>query len=215
MLPHMPPERRKFVHDVSGFTCLLVAWLMTKSLFSSRAFIGWTRRWWTKSLTEGQFVLPRSDRARHRANPILISVQLLRRVDTRVPTPLLSTVIGTSAPPPSLGKLADLRALKSAGAGGAQSPSWRPALAPTPKPAPQSTSGGPPRGWTSVVARPSSAAATPLVAPKPTTSLGGLSTSLGGLARTPTPTHASALRRETPVDRASSSVPVPDNWEDD
>lgn len=66
-----------------------------------------------------------------------------------------------------------------------------------------------------MVARPPSAAATPLAAPKPTTSLGGLSTSLGGLARTPTPTHASALRRETPVDRASSSVPVPDNWEDD
>ena len=155
----------------------------------------------------------------HRANPILISVQLLRRVDTRVPTPLLSTVIGTSAPPPSLGKLADLRALKSAGGGGAQSPSWRPAVAPTPKPVPQFqfTSGGPPRGWTSVVARPSSGAATPLVAPKPTTSPGGLSASLGGLARTPTPTtaHASALRRETPVDRASSSVPVPDNWEDD
>lgn len=151
--------------------------------------------------------LPRS----HRANLTLISVQLLRRVDTRVPTPLLSTVIGTSAPPPSLGKLADLRALKSAGGGGAQSPSWRPpALAPTtPRPVPQTTSGGPPRGWTSVVARPSS---TPLVAPKPTTSLGGLSASLGG---TPTPT-THALRRETPVDRASSLVlPVPDNWEDD
>jgi hypothetical protein len=207
----MPPERRKFVHDVSSFTFLLVAQLMTTFLFSSRAFIGWTRRWWTKSLTEGKFVLPRS----HRANPILISVQLLRRVDTRVPTPLLSTAIGTSAPPPSLGKLADLRALKSAGGGGAQSPSWRPALTPTPKPVPQSASGGPPRGWTSVVARPSSAVATPLVAPKPTTSLGGLSASSGGLARTPTPTHASALRRETPVDRASSSVVVPDNWEDD
>lgn len=184
VLPHMPPERRKFVHDLASVYRM-----------------------------DTQMV----DQEPHR------SVQLLRRVDTRVPTPLLSTVIGTSAPPPpSLGKLADLRALKNAGGGaGAQSPSWRPALAPTPKPASQSTSGGPPRGWTAVVARPSSAAAaTPLVAPKPTTSLGGgLSASLGGLARTPTPTttttHASALRRATPVDRASSSVPVPDNWEDD
>lgn len=173
VLPHMPPERRKFVHDLASVYRM-----------------------------DTQMV----DQEPHR------SVQLLRRVDTRVPTPLLSTVIGTSAPPPSLGKLADLRALKSAGA---QSPSWRPAA---PKPVPQSSSGGPPRGWTSVVARPSSA--TPLVAPKPTTSLGGLSAASlgGGLARTPTPTHSSSaltLRRETPVDRASSSVPVPDSWEDD
>ncbi|KAF8800801.1 hypothetical protein BYT27DRAFT_7227305 [Phlegmacium glaucopus] len=64
VLPHMPPDSRKFVHD------------RTQML----------------------------DQEPHR------SVQGIRRIETRIPTPLLSTFI---APAPGLGKLADFRALKA------------------------------------------------------------------------------------------------------
>ncbi|KAF8872738.1 hypothetical protein BD779DRAFT_1613762 [Infundibulicybe gibba] len=70
VLPHMPPERRKFVHDLASVYRM-----------------------------DTQMV----DQEPHR------SVQLIRRIDTRVPAPLLSTHIASSAPPPSLGKLADLK----------------------------------------------------------------------------------------------------------
>ncbi|KZT20935.1 hypothetical protein NEOLEDRAFT_1244899 [Neolentinus lepideus HHB14362 ss-1] len=98
VLPHMPPERRKFVHDLASVYRM-----------------------------DTQMV----DQEPHR------SVQLIRRMDTRIPTPLLSSTIMSST---NLGKLTDLRAA----------------------PAPRSTSpasvpvtGAPVRrGWTSLVSRP-------------------------------------------------------------
>ncbi|KIY52066.1 hypothetical protein FISHEDRAFT_28915, partial [Fistulina hepatica ATCC 64428] len=74
VLPHMPPERRKFVHELANVYRMDV-----------------------------QMV----DQEPHR------SVQLLRRVDTRVPEPLLSQVVAgptsNSNSTGSLGKLANLR----------------------------------------------------------------------------------------------------------
>ncbi|KAL1943906.1 hypothetical protein VTO73DRAFT_3724 [Trametes versicolor] len=161
ILPHMPEQKRKFVHDLAGVYRL-----------------------------DTQMV----DQEPHR------SVQLLRRIDSRVPAPLLSAA---AAPGPSgLGKLADLRA------GGLQ-PLARPgsALRASPAPAPAG------RGWTSVVAR------QPVAAPAPS--------SWGGTpARTPTPARSS---NPSPVPGPSrvAAVPapvvvapvnpedVPDNWEDE
>ncbi|KAJ7637122.1 hypothetical protein FB45DRAFT_908302 [Roridomyces roridus] len=93
VLPHMPPDRRKFVHDVAAIYRM-----------------------------DTQMV----DQEPHR------SVQLLRRFDTKVPSPLLSAALAAAGPPPSLGKLADLRTANTAGA------SWRAAPAkPTVAPAPR------------------------------------------------------------------------------
>ncbi|KIJ15343.1 hypothetical protein PAXINDRAFT_115013 [Paxillus involutus ATCC 200175] len=69
VLPHMPPERRKFVHDLASA---------------------------------------------YRMNTVMVdqepkrSVELIRRIDTRIPTPALSQYVASSGP--SLGKLLDLRA---------------------------------------------------------------------------------------------------------
>lgn len=78
------------------------------------------------------------------------SVQLIRRLDTRLPSPLLSTTtLGAATPTSTLGKLADLRAPAT--------------QRPAPQPRAPSTSGGAAsRGWTAVVARPAhSVSATP------------------------------------------------------
>ncbi|GJE93163.1 FKBP12-associated protein 1 homolog [Phanerochaete sordida] len=139
------------------------------------------------------------------------SVQLFRRADTRVPAPLLSASVAQSAQaPPSLGKLADLRApvaqLARASAGPARA-----------APAPQQPGA---RGWTSVVARPSSAQQT---APDPHAWL------LGGGDRAGSPAASSSTAAPPARPRAAPSpapvyVPpaapadpgdVPDNWEDE
>ncbi|KAF5383190.1 hypothetical protein D9615_004914 [Tricholomella constricta] len=84
VLPHMPPERKKFVHNLAA------VYRMNTQMV---------------------------DQEPHR------SVLLLRRLDRRIPTPLLSSTIAASTPTPSnLGKLADLRI--------AAAPSWR--ASPTP-----------------------------------------------------------------------------------
>ena len=57
----------------------------------------------------------------------MISVQVIRRIDTRIPTPLLSTFMTSASP--GLGKLADFRAVK---ASRSSSPSWRPTAAVSP-----------------------------------------------------------------------------------
>ena len=74
VLPHMPEQKRKFVHDLAAVYRM-----------------------------DTQMV----DQEPHR------SVQLIRRIDSRIPSPLLSASIGGGAgaagSPSGLGKLADLR----------------------------------------------------------------------------------------------------------
>ncbi|KAF9220771.1 hypothetical protein BS17DRAFT_713315 [Gyrodon lividus] len=80
VLPHMPPERRKFVHDVASVYRMDITMV---------------------------------DQEPHR------SVQLIRRIDTRIPMPLLSQYVASTGP--SLGRLADLKAagpLRGGSAGG-------------------------------------------------------------------------------------------------
>ncbi|KAF7289901.1 R3H domain-containing protein [Mycena indigotica] len=119
VLPHMPPERRKFVHDVASVYRM-----------------------------DTQMV----DQEPHR------SVQLIRRYDTKLPTPLLSSIVGTAtaahAGAGGLGKLADLR-----GAGG----SWRtpPAAIPKPEIKPATTTQ---RGW-GVPVTPTTPTPVPPIAP--------------------------------------------------
>lgn len=146
------------------------------------------------------------------------SVQLFKRLDTRVPTPLLSSTVAQSAQAaPSLGKLADLRAPVA-------QPARQPlgaarALSSTVTPPPQTSLGT--RGWTSVVARPSSAQQN---TPDPNAWL------LGGTQRSGSPAVSSSAAAAPPArPRAAPSpapvhVPptaqtnpedVPDNWEDE
>ena len=157
---------------------------------------------------------------------IRFSVQLLRRVDTRIPTPVLSAFIASTAPPPSLGKLADLRALRGSPAVASSSQSsWRAnaGLTPSPKPPTPGSGTSTPipsnhRGWTSVVANP--APARPVVAPRPMVSLAGTSASAAQFQAGPPP-GLSGSRAVTPAagvtvaPPAVSNEPVPDSWEDD
>ncbi|KAG6379878.1 hypothetical protein JVT61DRAFT_10439 [Boletus reticuloceps] len=76
VLPHMPPDRRKFVHD------LAVVYRMDTAMV---------------------------DQEPHR------SVQLIRRIDTRIPTPLLSQHIVSSGS--TMGRLVDMRLGSGRGAG--------------------------------------------------------------------------------------------------
>ncbi|KAF7350455.1 FKBP12-associated protein 1-like protein [Mycena venus] len=120
------------------------------------------------------------------------SVQLLRRFDTKIPHPLLSAALAASGPPPSLGKLADLRAATSG------APSWRTAPAPV-KPAPVAAQSAP-RAW--------GAASTPAPAVVATTA-----------QRQPTP-PVRAPATSTPVPAPPPATPqtpvsVPEDWEDD
>ncbi|KAH9918761.1 uncharacterized protein BXZ73DRAFT_52831 [Epithele typhae] len=156
LLPHMPEQKRKFVHDLA-----------------------------TAYRLDTQMV----DQEPYR------SVQLLRRLDSRVPAPLLSA----AATPSGLGKLADLRA-----ASRPSSAFQMPARAsPTPS--------GAGRGWTSVVARPSQPAS-----PAP---------SSWGAAPTPAPTRPATVSAPAPrtvlapipapaVPEPATPVDVPDDWED-
>ena len=147
------------------------------------------------------------DREPHR------SVQLIRRIDTRVPANLLSQSVVTSG---TLGRLADLRA-----------PS-RPAL-PVSAPAPTPAGSGSQRvnrGWNSVLAppphAPSASNLSTLTVPNtsrsttPSQPAGGTSSwATPGASRTATPLPVPSQ----PVAAASavepSSITVPDNWEDD
>ncbi|KAG8763007.1 FKBP12-associated protein [Ceratobasidium sp. 423] len=140
------------------------------------------------------------------------SVQLIRRVDSRVPTPLLSQA---SAPPPSrLGSLGDLRkpatVIKPASSGGSSAsiaPAWR--------------SGTPPSHVT-----PNVMSGSPALNSGPSTS-GNLPPGSGGtpwsrpnvapVVRTPTPSAASRVVA-TPLERGhvgGTRGDVPANWEDE
>lgn len=126
------------------------------------------------------------------------SVQLIRRIDTRVPANLLSQARSAGS---TLGKLADLRA---------------PARAPPLGPA----SSGPPRvgkGWNSVVA-PARVGTPPPAAASVNNGPSALADSIrsGHVSRSSTPASprsSGQLVAATPA--APSSEEVPDNWEDD
>ena len=159
-------------------------------------------------------------------------MQVIRRIDTRIPTPLLSTFM-TPAAPPGLGKLADFRSVKAAQP--SLSSSWRPTTTAVPSvntntttkswntttTTPQSqgsTSNATiQRGWTSVVAFGASTSSAASAANTNTHSssssevvlpVSSYSSTLGGgvvgsnLSRTASPAHI-------------TSEPVPEDWEDD
>ncbi|KII84629.1 hypothetical protein PLICRDRAFT_117694 [Plicaturopsis crispa FD-325 SS-3] len=152
VLPHMPPDRRKFVHDVAAVYRM-----------------------------DTQMV----DQEPHR------SVQLIRRIDTRIPVPPLSSCIPSFAGS-SLGKLTDLRA-----------PAGRGAPLSSAQPAP-----GGARGWTSVVTAPSRPASTGPSSSAPRLGNGRPSAPRVSAAPSPTPTP-------TPQDASRTAEGVPDDWEDD
>ncbi|KAJ7145342.1 hypothetical protein C8R43DRAFT_546162 [Mycena crocata] len=163
VLPHMPPERRKFVHDVA-----------------------------TVYRMDTQMV----DQEPHR------SVQLLRRFDTKVPSPSLSAALAASVPP-SLGKLADLRI------GSSPSPSagssWRANTATKPTAAPASA----PRAWGAATANTTVARAPTSRAPVVSAQISQEQPAQAVRAPVvPPPSSLPALTPQTPTD-------VPEDWEDD
>ncbi|CAK5272386.1 unnamed protein product [Mycena citricolor] len=149
VLPHMPPDRRKFAHDIA-----------------------------TVYRMDTQMV----DQEPHR------SLQLIRRFDTKMPTPLLSAAISVAGPPSSLGKLADLKIAATPSSSGA----WR-SVAKPPAPIAVPPSAAMARGWASVQS-PVSQVHVPRQTP---------------------PVVPSAV--PAAVDHGGSSLnsPVPDDWEDD
>jgi transcriptional repressor NF-X1 len=162
VLPHMPMERRKFVHD------LAMVYRM-----------------------DAQMV----DQEPHR------SVQLIRRIDIRIPTPLLSSTIASPVAP-VLGKLADLRAPS------AQTP--RPL-----KPLSSSTttsSVGSNRGWTSVVSKTAAGANASPAASSWATPGGGRPLAPRSIATNKQPVPSI---RPLPPSVDASGVDVPESWEDD
>ncbi|KAH9928987.1 hypothetical protein B0H21DRAFT_837372 [Amylocystis lapponica] len=163
ILPHMPEQRRKFVHDL--------------------AFV---------YRTDTNMVDQEPNR----------SVQLIKRIDSRVPSPLLSAVV--AVPPSSsgaststLGRLADLRAPTVQ-----QAPRQR--VSPTPTPMPVA-GGSAMRGWTSVVAYPPPSASAPAT-----------STSVTPGSRKPPgrPGPPRLVQLAAPAAQ-NSTEDVPDDWEDD
>ncbi|KAI0711295.1 hypothetical protein C8Q76DRAFT_623360 [Earliella scabrosa] len=169
VLPHMPEQKRKFVHDLAAVYRM-----------------------------DTQMV----DQEPHR------SVQLIRRIDSRIPNPTLSTTVGaTSTGSPGLGKLADLRAPGSGLQPLSRPGSSRASPAPIAQPVAGPSTG---KGWTSVVAR----------QPQPTAPA---PSSWGPTPeRTKTPVRSvpsPAPPRPTPpplpvIQQPLSPQDVPDDWED-
>ncbi|KIL58249.1 hypothetical protein M378DRAFT_27649 [Amanita muscaria Koide BX008] len=159
VLPHMPIEKRKFVHSMAS--------------------------------------VYRFDAQTVDQEPVR-SVQIMRRVDTRVPDPLLSAHVATVAPPaPNFGKLGLSTGLKGSGKPGS-----------TGQPVPGMTASGP-RGW-----GPSAR----------TTPIGGASTGTGpttpaSVPRASLPPSRSATPQAVRAGNAgsvnSATLDVPNNWEDD
>lgn len=121
------------------------------------------------------------------------SVQLIRRIDTRIPDPLLSALTA-----PVLGKLTDLRARQTT------------APAPAP-PKPTSTSSGPAwgKGWSSVVPRqPQPVASASLNPITPTPPVRPVTPILR--VQTASPRKAEVLVDPAP----KGDLHVPDDWEE-
>ncbi|KIK58127.1 hypothetical protein GYMLUDRAFT_45677 [Collybiopsis luxurians FD-317 M1] len=158
------------------------------------------------------------------------SVQIIRRIDTRVPTPLLSAHIATKLNPGGLGKLGILR-------NGVHAAPSMTTTTTTPPSGSGSGSGSvtPTRGWTSVVAPTPTASRAAAVAAVMLSSTLGVGTSPSG-SRTATPAPAPSpapapappkSKPATPVNGQSTEGEVkkeesqserndvPDNWEDD
>lgn len=181
VLPHMPPEKRKFVHDVS-VPLPLSSLIYNLALMDSHS---WTR-------THGLALINSQLAAVYRMDTQMVdqeprrSVQLIRRIDTRVPAPLLSA---TLAPAQSLGRLHNLKAKAPPSSSAAS------VLAgPTPR-----------RGWgASVVGGqgPGVVGPSPPQSTKP-----GPGT---GLAHRPTPPPGTGA-----TGTGTGVVDVPDDWEDD
>ncbi|KAG2140668.1 hypothetical protein DEU56DRAFT_885849 [Suillus clintonianus] len=173
VLPHMPPERRKFVHDLASIYRM-----------------------------DTQMV----DQEPHR------SVQLIRRVDTRIPTPLLSASLPSPSPSPAvLGKLADLRAPKAVSSVTSGSGGW---ARPQPKVA---EAGG---RWTSVVARPGSGSGSSSPAPGASSSSGGTQVGTASLSLKPSggawvSSSVQRAREAASQEMGMEDETVPDDWEDD
>lgn len=129
------------------------------------------------------------------------SVQLFRRVDTRIPTPLLSSTISTNQ---TLGKLTDLRA--PLGQSTSQS---LPSRSQTSTPVSAMSSGS--RGWTSVVARQQQPSPKPET--NPTAWLTSNTTTRGSSASPVPPSQVHRPVQVTP--QSGPSEDVPDDWEDD
>lgn len=173
----MPEARRKFVHDLAA------VYRMDTQMVDQEPH----RRCVTSLI---------SHKAGFDNLVQLLSVQLIRRIDTRVPKPLLSTAAATN----NLGRLADFR----------HSPS------PGPRPIASSASvTSAPRGWTSVVAQSNSQ-------PRQPSSAWGISSA--NAARTTTPAHpASSSSRLVQLNRPVVLAPekpsveehIPDDWEND
>lgn len=132
---------------------------------------------------------------------LFFSVQIIRRIDTRIPTPLLSVSLATSAAPPSsLGKLGDLR-------GG-----LRPATALTSRPV--SAPGG---RWASLARPSSSVASTPtptpvrVASPAATQVNAGLSRSRVGVR----PVAGIVQGPDVGNVGGNEDIAVPDDWEDE
>ena len=153
-------------------------------------------------------------------------MQVIRRIDTRIPTPLLSTFITPTAP--ALGKLADFRSVK------ATQSSWRPTAAvppPTTKSwttttQTQGSSSNAPtqRGWTSVVTSGSSTSSianntsthsSSVFAPKPNTATSSEVVPVSSYSSTLGVAGSSLSRTVSPAQFATTSEPVPEDWEDD
>ncbi|KAG2035118.1 hypothetical protein BDR03DRAFT_935005 [Suillus americanus] len=164
VLPHMPPERRKFVHDLASIYRM-----------------------------DTQMV----DQEPHR------SVQLIRRIDTRIPTPLLSASLPSASPSPAvLGKLGDLRAPKAVLV-------WA-------KPQPKVAEAG--GKWTAVVSRPGSGSSSP--APGVSLSSGGTQIGTATLNLKPSvgawvSSSVQRAREAASLDMGREEEAVPDDWEDD
>ena len=170
ILPHMPEQKRKFVHDLAAIYRM-----------------------------DTQMV----DQEPHR------SVQLIRRIDSRIPNPTLSAAIG-QASGGGLGKLADLRSPGSGLQPLSRPGSSRASPAPVAQPAAGPSAG---RGWTSVVTRPpqatspapSSWGATPERAKTPVRSV-----------PSPAPVRTTPVAAPAPLPATQPLSPqdVPDDWED-
>src|SRR5260221_10171477 len=133
------------------------------------------------------------DREPHR------SVQLIRRIDIRIPPNLLSQSSSTST---TLGKLADLRAPARTS----------PAAAPVSTAAPRGS-----RGWNSVLTTPR--VGTPPPAAPSGNNLSAWTSPVGSerISRSTTPSNppVQPVPTETAAAPSTSTEAVPDNWEDD
>jgi transcriptional repressor NF-X1 len=171
----MPESKRKFVHDVSS----TLNFPHDDPLRVSQLAVVYR--------IDTQMV----DREPHR------SVQLTRRIDTRIPPNLLSQSSSASA---TLGKLADLRA---------------PARA-SPPSAALASSGAPraSRGWSSVLTTPG--VGTP---PPGAPSVNSLSAWTGSERASRPTTPSQSLVQPVATEAARATAPSteagPDNWEDD